>query len=238
MKFKWLALMVAGVCAASLTNASAISTTTTFGSLPSATFGGSGIPNGQVEITTISGISDPYVQSGSDTITIGESAHARFATPGNLANNGNGTYFADPGLQSGKALWNFDFDVSSSAGFIARYTFTLTYGLEGGASTTINLLSSFGDSTGGPGSAQNSMNLGFLSQGGPIGFDPNQLGIYDFTINAYEGDTHLGSDTVHINVGSVPDGGNTLGLLGTSLACIGFGVYIKRKPARSAAVAA
>lgn len=226
MKTKLLVLTVAGIaCAASLT-ARATSVTTTFGPLPSATFGGNGIPNNAVEITTISGIPDGFVPAGSDTVTIGESAHARFATPGDLANNGAGTYFADPGSQSGKALWNFDFDVSSSANFIDRYAFTLTYGLEGGTMTTINILTAFGDNTGGPGSAQNSMNLGFLSEGGPIGFDPTQTGIYDFTIDAREGEALLGSDTIHVNVGHVPDGGSTALMLGG--ACFGL-ILMRRK---------
>lgn len=184
--------------------------------MPGATFGGSGIPNDAVEMTTISDISDPFVQSGSDTLTIGLSAHARFAV-GDLPSN-NGTYYANTGTQLNShgtplALWNFDFDINSSAGFAQRYQYTLTYGLQGGSSATINPITTFTDSTGAPGSFQNSENLSFPSLGSLIGFDPDQAGIYDVTIDAYEGQTLLGSDTIHINVSSVPDGGTTAGLL-------------------------
>ena len=214
MKVKLLVTIIAGICAANL-NANTVSTS--FGSLPGATFGGSGIPNDAVEITTISGISDPFVQAGSDTLTIGLSAHARFSA-GDLPNNGAGTYFANTGTQLNShgtplALWNFDFDISSSAGFASRYTYVLTYGLQGGSSASLDPVATFTDSTGGPGSIQNSENLSFPSLGSLIGFNPYQTGIYDVTINAFEGQTQLGSDTIHINVSSVPDGGTTAGLL-------------------------
>jgi hypothetical protein len=224
-----LALTVIGMTAIAMCSQTALATseTTTFDSLPSATFGGSGIPNTQVEITTIGGISDPFVQSGSDTITIGLSAHARFAIPGDLANNGNGTYVADPGSQSGRALWNTDFDLESSAGFIGRYQFTMTIALEGGSSITIDPRTAFSDNTGGPGSAQNSENLTFGQFSG-LGFNPNTIGIYDITVVAHEGDAVLGSDTIHVNVGnarSVPDGGETAGLLVASC----FGLFFMKK---------
>lgn len=215
MKIKFLVTIIAGMSAASL-NANTVSSS--FGPMAGATFGGSGIPNDAVEMTTISGISDPFVAAGSDTLTIGLSAHARFATPGDLQNNGAGTYDATTGTQLNShgtplALWNFDFDINSSAGFVQRYQYTLTFGLEGGSSTSLNPITTFTDSTGGPGSFQNSENLGFPSLGSLIGFNPNETGIYDVTIDAYEGATHLGSDTIHINVSSVPDGGTTCGLL-------------------------
>jgi hypothetical protein len=233
MKTKVL-VMVAGICAASLSSASANNVSTSFGPMPGATFGGSGIPNDWVEMTTISGISDLSVQAGSDNLTIGLSAHARFSV-GDLANNHAGTYYADPGTQLNShgtplALWNFDFDINSSAGFVSRYRYVLTYGLEGGSSTTLNPLTAFTDNTGAPGSAQNSENLAFATLGGPIGFNPDASGIYDFTIDAYEGDTLLGSDTIHVNVGNVPEVSSTAPLLAAGF----IGLLILKKRAAKA----
>ena len=66
-----------------------------------------------------------------------------------------------------------------------------------------------------PNSAQNSENLGFGFLSLPIGgFNPNLAGTYDFTLTAYLGTTVLGSDTAKVSVSTVPDGGNTIAMLG------------------------
>ena len=62
---------------------------TTFGPLPGATFGGSGIPNDAVAITTI--------VDGTTTITLGLTAHQRFASPA-VTNNGAGVFTAQAGV--------------------------------------------------------------------------------------------------------------------------------------------
>ena len=196
---------------------------TSFGILSEATWGGTGIDNNNAAITTIS-VADPFTQNG-DTITLGLEANPR-GTPGILGNNSTtATYFATTGSSAGHpalANWNMGFFIGSSPDLtLSRYSFTLTYGLEGGSSATLNPMT-IGDNKGAPNSAQNSENLGFSFLSIPLGgFDPNAVGIYDFTLTAYLGTvqnstTLLGSDTAKVNVRSVPDGGNTLGLLGVA----------------------
>ena len=73
--------------------------------LPGATFGGGGIPNTDVEVTTIN--------NGDNTITLGLTATPKYPnqTIGSpLPNDGNGTFYATPGVgvTPGKATWNFD----------------------------------------------------------------------------------------------------------------------------------
>lgn len=190
-------------------------TTTTFGTLSGATWGGSGIDNNNAEITTIT-VVDPFTQG--DTVTLGLEANPR-STPGILGNNGAGTYFANPGSAAGHptlANWNIGFFIGSAPNLtLSRYSFTLSYGLEGGSSFTFNPML-IGDNTGAPNSAQNSENLGFGFLSTPIGgFNPNASGTYDFTLSAYLGTTLLGSDSAKVVVGNgVPDGGNTMAMLG------------------------
>jgi hypothetical protein len=209
-------------------------TTTTFGTLSDATWGGSGIDNNNAVITTIT-VADPFTQG--DTITLGLEANPRSA-PGVLANDGVNTYFASPGSPAGKpalALWNIGFYINATPNLVlSRYSFTLTYGLEGGSMVTFNPLS-IGDNTGGPNSAQNSENLGFAFLSGPMGgFDPNASGIYDFILTARLGDVVLGSETARVNVGNVPDGGSTFAMLGFA-ACglIAFRYTAKRRQLRT-----
>jgi len=189
---------------------------TTFGPLSGATWGGSGIDNNNAEITTIT-LPNP-TGAAANVITLGLEANPRL-TPGVLANNGAGTYFATPGSSAGHptwANWNMGFYIGASPdNTLGQYTFTLTYGLEGGSSFTFDPMLIL-DNTGAPNTAQNSENLGFSFLSIPIGgFDPNAFGTYDFTLNAYAGQILVGSDSAKVVVGNgVPDGGNTLALLG------------------------
>jgi len=188
--------------------------TTTFGTLSAATWGGSGIDNNNAEITTIT----IPANAAASVITLGLEANPRLQ-PGILANNGAGTYFVAPGAAAGHptwASWNMGFYIGASPdNTLGQYTFTLTYGLEGGASATFDPML-IGDNTGAPNSAQNSENLGFTFLSGPIGgFDPNASGVYDFTLNAYLNGNLLGSDSAKVVVGrGVPDGGSTVAMLG------------------------
>jgi len=189
--------------------------TTSFGTLAGATWGGSGIDNHNAEITVIT-VSDPFTQG--DTITLGLEANPRL-TSGILANDGAGTYYTAPGSFPGHptwATWNIGFYIGSTPdNTLSRYNFTLTYGLQGGPSFTFDPMT-IGDNTGAPNSAQNSENLGFTFLSAPIGgFDPTASGTYNFTLNAYLGTTLLGSDSARVVVGNgVPDGGSTVAMLG------------------------
>lgn len=201
--------------------------TTSFGTLSGATWGGSGIDNNNAEITVIT-VSDPFTQG--DTITLGLEANPRL-TPGILANDGAGTYFTAPGSSAGHptwASWNMGFYIGSAPNnTLSRYNFTLTYGLQGGPSFTFDPMT-IGDNTGAPNSAQNSENLGFSFLSVPIGgFNPNASGTYNFTLNAYLGTTLLGSDSAKVVVGNgVPDGGSTVAMLG--FAACGLLVFKRR----------
>lgn len=194
--------------------ATSIPVTTTFGALPSATFGGSGIYNDAVLQSTMTFGANTM---SPNTITVGLSATPRGVGP-ELANNGVNTFYADPGPGSSptRSKWNMDFDISSSLGNFTGYTLTLLYGKQGGPTYSLNLLTAFPDSTGAPGSWQNSENLTF-GQFSSMGFDLNATGIYDFTVQVQKGDFVGTSGTMHVNVGNAmaaPDGGYSAALLG------------------------
>ena len=74
----------------------------TFGTLPGATFGGSGIPNNAVMISELA--------YGTGTITLGLTAHQRYSNPA-PENDGAGNFWAKAGGDAGNgepgyALWN------------------------------------------------------------------------------------------------------------------------------------
>jgi hypothetical protein len=189
------------------------SSVSSFGTLSNATWGGSGIDNNNAEITTIT----LPATAAANVITLGLEANPRLQ-PGVLGNNGAGIYFVAPGAAAGHptwASWNMGFFIGSTPdNSLSQYTFTLSYGLEGGGSFTFDPML-ISDNKGGPNSAQNSENLGFGFLSVPIGgFDPNASGIYDFTLNAYLNGNLLGSDSAKVAVGNVPDGGSTVAALG------------------------
>ena len=174
-------------------------TYTTFGTLP-VSFGGSGIPNTSVAITTVGGA------------TLGLSAAQRFSNP-TVTDNGAGTFFAGVGNdaangQPGYAQWNFNFHVS---GLTTGQSVSLYYDLNPGAGTNVTtfipLVADF----------QNSWNLGMGFLGG--GFNPNVAGEYDFALvlNGVQGQ-ELGRSAIRVNVvSSVPDAGLTVGLFAVAL---------------------
>src|SRR5690606_11157788 len=101
---------------------------TTFGTLSGATFGGKGIPNDSVTITTI--------VDGGLTITLGLTATPRFSNPAvsttGLDSNNVGIYYAVAGgdIDHGKpnyAKWNVSFEAQ---GLTANYSISLLYDRE------------------------------------------------------------------------------------------------------------
>ncbi len=114
----------------------------TFGHLGTE-FGGDGIPNNAVAITTFS--------NSSNTITLGLTAHSRthggfFAPP--VSNNGAGTFFANAGdfgsqsgqsSEAGRALWNFAYYINiTEGGTLGDYQFDLLYDFDPAANTTVS----------------------------------------------------------------------------------------------------
>ena len=186
----------------------------TFGTLAGATFGGSGIPNHAVAITTL--------EDGANTITLGLTAHQRNVGP-NLVNNGAGVFeapngFGDPGLSK----WNWAFYAQvAGGGSFADYTFLLKYDLNpAGANDqsthgTINLNAAVVAGGGNPATTtlvQDSQNLGFayLATGIPTvvtppggTFDANALGQYTFSLQVFDGPTLLGLSAIQVN--AVPE---------------------------------
>lgn len=169
-------------------------TFTTFGTLSGATFGGTGIPNNAVAITT----SVP-------NLTMGLTAHTRFgdATP-LTTNNGAGAFVTGAGTDSNApspvdpyAEWNFGWYLGGSG--VASYNYRLYYDFDpavGNAATTHGFLTIPGASLpgGAPGPYQDSWNLGmnFLATAAPGvtlptpgTFDPNAVGTYTFSLRAY-----------------------------------------------------
>ena len=118
-----------GVCSA----APITPTFNTFGPLPGATFGGSGIPNNAVA----------NVQGTSDGLQLGLTAHQRFVGP-DLANDGKGTFTAFSGVSQEPpspgnpfATWNFAFYISGGA--LANLNFLIEYDFDPAADTDSSL---------------------------------------------------------------------------------------------------
>ena len=179
-----------------------------FGPLPEATFGGTGIPNEEVAVST-------QFEDGDTTITVALSATQRFFNPA-LTNDGAGTYFAQAGSNFGGpgststtegALWNFNYyiKIDSPTRTIADYDITLFYDFDptfdnGPAGLgTSNISGAIGDGLlvgdGIPTDAtlfEGSQNLlfDFLADDVPGyqtaptygAFDPNATGEYNFAI--------------------------------------------------------
>lgn len=105
----------------------------TFGKLTGATFGGTGIPNEPVAITTFS-------PDAGVTITVGLSATQRYGNP-TPANDGAGTYVAGPGTSiEGPnslegALWNFNYYIDIDGATFDDYDVNLYYDFDPGTDT-------------------------------------------------------------------------------------------------------
>jgi hypothetical protein len=195
--------------AASLLMAAAASATpvyTSFGSLPGADFGGTGIPNDAVAKTEV------FV-NGTDKITIALTAHGRYHNPP-VTHNGAGVFFAGPGQNCGiatdpvgcpnpnqGALWNIGFYISveGPGADFSDYEFTLYYDFDPASGTFIqdlgtvninNFLIGLGGDPATTTLMQGSQNLLFSGFSTAIPnvvdtptfgpFDPNALGEYNF----------------------------------------------------------
>lgn len=201
-------------------------TFTTFGPLPGATFGGSGIPNHAVAITTYDGV------------TLGLTAHQRYSNPP-VGNNGAGDFYAvkDGDTYSGTnsnpafARWNFAFyalNTNSSHMYLdLLYDFDPRAGTDESAHGRLSVLlpsvSKAQDAW------QDSWNLGmaFLSAQAsgtnfvltpPSGsFNPNIPGEYTFALVLRDkDDVEVARTAIRVNV--LPDSGATAILLALSVA--------------------
>jgi hypothetical protein len=182
--------LAAALCIAGTASAGPITTSfTSFGPLAGATFGGTGIPNNAVAITTTT------------DLTLGLTAHQRFfAAP--VTNNGAGVFYALPGLSQNApspadpyATWNFGFYVGGTG--TSAYSFRLFYDFDPAQGTDESAHGSTFSPVGSVTSlSQGSWNLGMDFLETPpqnLGitapafptFNPNAEGQYSFALVAY-----------------------------------------------------
>lgn len=224
-------------CLVVLGSASATPIFDEFGPLDEATFGGQGIPNDEVAI------SSQFV-NGTDTITVAMSATQRFSNPA-LTNDGAGTYFAGPGSNFGGAgestlegaLWNFNFyiNLESTAGnVLADYQIDLYYDFDTGFDTPIGSLGSINITNSILASADpnavliedsQNLNFAFLASSVPGfinapggSFDPDALGEYNFAIQVSQPTSGFGVETVAMDVQVVPEPASMIMALATGSA--------------------
>ena len=208
-------------------------TFSTFGPLTGVTFGGTGIPNDPVAITTLT-------NTAGQTLTMGLSATPRFS--GVVTNNGMGTYSAAAGVSPNfpspadpYAVWNFNSFVGGNA--TSSLFFRLFYDFDPAAGNDESTHGTVSFSGASSSLTQNgsSSNLGFNSlatSGSGFGFttvapagtfNPNAAGQYTFALRAYSDAnfTNLVASTA-IAVNVVPEPGSFalagLALLGLAAA--------------------
>ncbi len=206
---KYAAAAALAVLAAPAMAAPVTPTFTNFGALPGATFGGSGIPNDQVAISTFD------VAGG--VLTLGLAATPRYVLDPALSNDGAGTYTAPTGSElrgpnaTDGALWNFSFFAETTGTqTLADLGIVLFYDTDAGAATdkgdlgTLNVSGLNALLQGDPQKLEGSQNLlfGYLGVDG-IGvrapsnpFDPNAVGEYSFELFSTQGSVAINVNTI------------------------------------------
>lgn len=216
----------------------------TFGPLTGANFGGTGIPNGSVAI------SSQFEDVGlGNTITVAMNATQRYSNPV-VTNDGQGTFFAGTGSNTGGAgessltgaLWNFNYYIDiSGGGKITDYDVRLYYDFNpafdngpanlGVVNVTNGILGAYGVNNTIT-NAQGSENLMFnwltvsipgvvTPPGGAFtSFNPNATGEYNFAIQVTRAGWNVENVRMDVQVVPVPAAawlfGSALGLLGLS----------------------
>jgi hypothetical protein len=190
--------------------------------LTGATFGGTGIANNAVEVTTI---------NGTDTITLGLTATPRFPNPpvGQALPNdtASATFFATPGngLTPGRATWNLDYYISVNNNDFANYSFSLF--LNGSALAISPVLAALSDETVTSGTFTNTSGNTTIAQDSEnalfLGIDPNAIGTDVFELDVFNSTTGAlvgKSDDITVDVGTVPDAASSVVLFGLGLASL------------------
>ncbi|MEO6864857.1 MAG: PEP-CTERM sorting domain-containing protein [Gemmatimonadaceae bacterium] len=213
-RFSSLILVSAMLVGPAAAQAQAVTPAGTFGSLPAATFGGTGIPNNAV------------MTGGVNGATIGLTATPRFAAPA-VTNDLAGTFFAAAGApdltKPGYAGWNFDWYIN---GGTSNSVFKLFVDQNPAAGNSLGSLLSIPLTPG-----QNSWNEGMAFLGGS--FNPNATGEYSFALYQYSVDqtgalTEQDHVAMNVDVGATttPEP-SSVALLGTGF--VGLGGFFKRR---------
>ena len=201
----------------------------TFGPLDEATFGGTGIPNDEVAIS--SQFSNGVVGGDLSEITVAMSATQRYGNPA-LTNDGAGTYFAGAGSNTGPgspagtvegALWNFNFYIDIDSNFgetLDDYDITLFYDFNpafdngpaglGMINVTNTIITYLGAGTTTLFEGSENLMFGYLASDAAgllvaptyTPFDPNALGEYNFGIQVSQ--AGWGVENVRMDVQVVP----------------------------------
>lgn len=205
----------------------------TFGALPAATFGGTGIPNNNVAITTFAG-SVPL-----SSLTLGLSAAQRSAggiTGAALTNDGAGSFTAESGsifpTNPSYASWNVGFYAQGNTNL---YAFKLLYDFNPASANAAAThgemkLFTFAGNPGTGGLHQGSVNMGFGYLGASVPgfvsapafapFNPNSNGEYSFALVASNKVTGLEVARSAILVTAVPEPeGYALAVIGLAGLC-------------------
>jgi hypothetical protein len=189
-----------------------------FGALPQATFGGSGIPNDSVAISQFT--------DGGKNVTLGLTITQRYSNPA-VVNNSNGTFYITPGANNGTpggttgsqyATWNVGFFAAvDNASYLAPYEgyivqllydFDAAYGTDVNDHGIINLGILTSTPILNPVQGSLNMSFNFLAMSIPLvndapsaTFDPFADGEYTFQLQLVKDSEVIGTTSVRAVAG-------------------------------------
>jgi hypothetical protein len=216
-----------------------------FGPLPGATFGGTGIPNHSVATSAAT--------IGNNAVVLGLTAHERFANPA-VTNDGAGTFQALSGgdVPASYARWNFGFYLAISdliednipflfpLGPVVRLYYDTNPAAGNNVDTFLNIGLAVGDANI-VFDYQDSFNLGFGFLGATNGvpFNPASAGEYSFALTLHDSAgneierTAINVNVAHPNLVPVGEGGATLTMAGLAILGISGLGHLRNRRSRA-----